>query len=181
MKKTISNILFVVYVIIAVFVTVCLLSYNDFKVTEFGDYSLVIIDEELASDYNKGDLVIVNKKEKISVGDKVFFYNTYDKDIEIKLSQVVEAQKITDTETTYTLEGERKISGQYVVGASKETIIIPIVGTILGVLESKWGFLFMIVLPALLAFIYQITVVVSELRNSKEDDEEKKSNNDKEE
>jgi len=179
MKKIISNILFVVYVVIAVFVTVCLLSYNDFKVTEFGDYSLVIIDEELAPDYNKGDLVIVNKEEKVAVGDKVFFYNTYDKEIEIKLGEVIDAQKVTSTETTYTLEGERKISGQYIVGPSKETTVIPVLGTILGILESKWGFLFMIVLPALLAFIYQITVVVSELRNSKEEDKEKESNNDK--
>ena len=43
------------------------------------------------------------------------------------------------------------------------------VGTILGVLESKWGFLFIIVLPALLAFIYQISVVVSDIRGSKDD------------
>ena len=46
MKKILSNILFVIYVVIAVFVTVCLLSYNDFKVTEFGDYSLVIITDD---------------------------------------------------------------------------------------------------------------------------------------
>ena len=65
MKKIISNGLFIIYVAIAIFVTVCLLSYNEFKVTEFGDYSLVIIsDEGLEPDFNKGDLVIVNKKSK---------------------------------------------------------------------------------------------------------------------
>ena len=37
MKKAISNIIFTLYIIIAVFVTVCLLSYNDYKVTVFGD------------------------------------------------------------------------------------------------------------------------------------------------
>ena len=53
MKKIISNILFAIYAVIAVFVTVCLLSYNDFKVTEFGDYSLVIIeDNELSPEYD---------------------------------------------------------------------------------------------------------------------------------
>ena len=61
---------------------------------------------------------------------------------------------------------------------------IPVVGTVLSVLESKWGFLFLIVLPALLAFFYQITVVVSDIKNSKEDkvseNEEKKSKGDKE-
>ena len=77
MKKVISNILFAVYMVIAIFVTICLLSYNDFKVTEFGDYSLVIIDDkELEPEFKKGDLVIVNKDEAIKLGDKAFFYNT---------------------------------------------------------------------------------------------------------
>ena len=66
MKKVVLNILFIVYVIIAIFVTICLLSYNDFKVTELGDYSLVIIDDkELSPEYEKGDLVIVNKDKEI--------------------------------------------------------------------------------------------------------------------
>lgn len=89
MKKTVSNILFIVYVAIAIFVTVCLLSYNDFKVTEFGDYSLVIIsDDGLEPNYKKGDLVIVNKKSPIITGRKAFFYNTYDRQIEIKLGTI---------------------------------------------------------------------------------------------
>ena len=167
MKKIISNGLFIIYVAIAIFVTVCLLSYNEFKVTEFGDYSLVIIsDEGLEPEFNKGDLVIVNKKSKIITGRKAFFYNTYDRQIEIKLGTVEAAERVTNTETTYTLEGERRISSQYVLGPAETAEVIPGVGTVLGVLESKWGFLFLIVLPSLLAFIYQISVVVSELKNS---------------
>lgn len=176
MKKTLSNILFIIYVVVAIFVTVCLLSYNDFKVTEFGDYSLVIIsDEGLEPDFKKGDLVIVNKKSPIITGRKAFFYNTYDRKIEIKLGKIEAAEKVTATETTYTLEGERTISGQYVLGPSDTAEVIPTVGGILEVLESKWGFLFIIVLPSLLAFIYQISVVVSELRSS--NDKGKKANN----
>ena len=176
MKKTVSNILFIVYVAIAIFVTVCLLSYNDFKVTEFGDYSLVIIsDDGLEPNYKKGDLVIVNKKSPIITGRKAFFYNTYDRQIEIKLGTIEAAEKVTATETTYTLEGDRTISGQYILGPSDTAEVIPTVGGILEVLESKWGFLFIIVLPSLLAFIYQISVVVSELRSS--NDKGKKANN----
>lgn len=174
MKKIISNVLFVIYMIIAIFVTVCLLSYNDFKVTEFGDYSLVIItDDELEPDYKKGDLVIVSKQKSIDVGKKAFFYNTYNRDIEIKLGTIVNAEPVTATETTYTLEGEHKISGQYILGPSDTSKTISGVGTILSILESKWGFLFIIVLPALLAFIYQISVVISEIRESKDNKEKK--------
>ncbi len=170
MKKTILNIIFVIYVIIAVFVTICLLSYNEFKVTEFGNYSLVIVnDNTLAPDFNNGDLVIVDKSIDVLPGDKAFFYDTYDRQIEIMLGEVEDLEKVTETESTYTFEGERKISGEYVLGGENGASVIPGVGAVLNVLESKWGFLFLIVLPALLAFFYQITVVVSDIRNSKED------------
>ena len=42
-------------------------------------------------------------------------------------------------------------------------------GTVLNVLESKWGFLFLIVFPSLLAFLYEITVVFSEIKNAKKE------------
>ena len=75
MKKIIGNIIFIIYAIIAVFVTICLLSYNEFKVTEFGETSLELIDnEELQPNYNKGDLVIVNRDTRIRENDSIFFY-----------------------------------------------------------------------------------------------------------
>lgn len=170
MKKTLLNILFSIYIVVAIFVTVTLLSYNEFKVTEFGDYSLIIIsDNELEPDFNKGDLVIVNKKDKILTGRKAFFYDTYNEEIEVKLGVIEGIEKITSTESTYTLEGERKISGEYILGPANTAEIIPKLGTVLGILQSKWGFLFLIVLPALLAFINQIGVVYSGIRQAREE------------
>lgn len=170
MKKILSNILFIIYVVVAIFITVCLLSYNDFKVTEFGDTSLVIIpDDELAPEYNKGDLLIVRRARKINAGENVFFYNTYNSRIEISLGTIVGAEEVTTTETTYVLEGERKISSEYVLGPESTITKIEGVGTVLSILESKWGFLFIIVLPALLMFIYQISVVFSEIREAKKE------------
>lgn len=175
MKKTLSNILFSVYIVVAILVTVTLLSYNEFRVTEFGNYSLIIIsDNGLEPDFNKGDLVIVNKEDKILTGRKAFFYDTYNEKIEVRLGLVEEAEKITSTETTYTLEGERKISGQYVLGPANTAEIIPKVGTVLGILQSKWGFLFLIVLPALLAFVNQIGVVYSGIKQAKKEAKEEK-------
>lgn len=175
MKKTLSNILFSVYIVVAIFVTVTLLSYNEFKVTEFGNYSLIIIsDSGLAPDFNKGDLVIVNKKDPILTGRKAFFYDTYNEQIEVKLGVIEEAEKVTTSETTYTLEGERKISGQYILGPANTAEILPKVGMILGILQSKWGFLFLIVLPALLAFVNQIGVVYSGIKQAKKEAKEEK-------
>ena len=170
MKKFILNFLFIAYAVIAVFVTVCLLSFNQFKVTEFGNDSLVIVsDDSIEPDFSEGDLVIVNKKNKIAIGDKVFFYNTYEREIEVCLGTVIGAERITETELTYTLEGNKRISSQYVLGPARTAETIEKVGGILGILESKWGFLFLIVLPSLIAFVYQISVVFTEIRESKND------------
>lgn len=174
MKKTITNIIFIIYVVIAVFVTICLLSYNQFKVTEFGDYSLVIVtDDEMAPDFNKGDLVIVDKSQEVLPGDKAFFYDTYNRQIEVRLGEVNDLERVTETESTYTFDGDHKVSSEYVLGGENTASVIPVAGTVLSVLESKWGFLFLIVLPVLLMFFHQITVVIADLRNSKDDKVEK--------
>ena len=176
MKRLVLNTFFVIYMIIAIFVTVCLLSYNEFKVTEFGNLSLIIItDNELEPEYNKGDLVIVNSGDKRNINDKAFFYNTYDRNIEIKLGNIEGKEEANERETTYTVEGGHRVSGEYVLGPAKTSTVIGGVGTALAVLESKWGFLFLIVFPALLAFIYQITTVASEIKEGKQNKEDKKN------
>ena len=169
MGKKISNILFIIYVAIAIFVTICLVSYNQFKVTEFGNKSLLLItDDGLSPDFNKGDLVILDKSSKIITGKKAFFYMITDRKVEVKLGTVDKLNTVTNSETTYTFEGDRNVSGEYVLGPADTAEIIPVVGGILNVLESKWGFLFLIVLPSLIAFIYQISVVIENIRNIKE-------------
>ena len=61
MKKLIRNIFIIVYAIIAILVTVCLLSYNEYKVSEFGSNSLLLINtNKLSDEYKKGDLVIAD-------------------------------------------------------------------------------------------------------------------------
>lgn len=168
MKRVIGNIIFVIYAIIAIFVTVCLLSFNQYKVSEFGNASFVLIDSnETEPDFTKGDLVIPNKKDLITVGDKVFFYNTYGETMEVTLGEVTNAQRIVGEEITYTINGELQLSSEYVLGSAETAERIPVVGSILSVLESKWGFLFLIVFPSLIAFIYEIYVVVSEIRGKK--------------
>ena len=57
--------------------TVLLLNFNDYGVTEFGDTSLILINDEISNDnYKKGDLVVTkNKKiDKINIGEEIFTY-----------------------------------------------------------------------------------------------------------
>lgn len=170
MKKT----LFGIYLVVAFFVTITLFCFNEFRVTEFGTYSFILVtDSGLEPDFNKGDLVIVDKDDEILTGRKAFFYDTENERIEIRLGVIENAERINSSEITYTLEGERKISSEYVLGPANTAEIIPKLGTVLNVLQSKLGFLFLIVLPALLAFVNQIGVVYSGVKKARSEENKK--------
>lgn len=184
MGKTIKNIIFGVYAVVAIIVTILLLSYNDFKVSEIGNYTLILIkDSSLAPEFNKGDLVILDKDDAVLSGRKAFFYEIENQQREIKLGLVENAERINEKEITYTLEGDKRISKDYVLGPASTAEVIPVLGTILSILESKWGFLFIIVLPALILVINQIGIVFSNIiqavKSEKSDDKEKKEDEEK--
>ena len=180
MKKKFLNFIFTIYIIVAVFATICLLSYNSYKVTEFGNKSLVIIsDNELLPELKKGDLVIVDKNELILTGHKAFFYQTYNRNIEISLGNVQKIEKVNSTETTYTFDGDKSVSSEYVLGPLEGSSVIPMAGTVLSILESKWGFLFLMVFPVLLLFINQITKVFADIRESSKEEKENIKNESK--
>ncbi len=172
MKRTIGNILIIIYIVLAIAITMCLLNFNEYKITEFGDYSLIILtDDELNPEYSKGDLIIVHSTDNIELGQNAFFYNTYDSEMTIILAEVQAKDEVTSTETTYTLDGDYKISSEYLLGAEATATVIPKLGSVLKVLESKWGFLFLVVLPSLLAFLYEIATIATEIiTGNKEND-----------
>ena len=64
MKKFLWNIIVIIYIIMAITVTLCLLNFNDKKVTVFGNNTLILItDDSLSPDYNDGDLIIATNKD----------------------------------------------------------------------------------------------------------------------
>ena len=166
MKRVIIGILVTIYLLVAVFLTACLLTYNDYKISEFGDKSLIILDnKDFEPDYHKGALLIVqkNKNDDIKVNDEIFFYNTYKNQIVVSNSKVIKTEKITETQTTYTISGNYEISSDYVIGKASTTTVINNVGDILSFLESRWGFLLVIVFPISILFIYEIYVIIREI------------------
>ena len=172
MKKILANLFIIIYAIIAIFVTVCLLSYNEHKVTVFGNYSLIIIDSnEIKGDFQKGDLVIVDGDVKPNIGEKAFFYNVLSKN-EITLAEVQNKQEYKTAETTYTFDDDLLVSSSSLIGSANNVKVIHHAGTILSILESKWGYLFLIVLVCLLAFLYEITKAIEDIREYKKNNQE---------
>lgn len=164
MKRTLGNLVVIAYVVVAIAVTLCLLNYNEYSVTEFGDKTLIIItDDSLEPDYIEGDLVIANKGDldEVEVGEKIFFYN--DKDI--KLGEVKQVNKYENISTTFILDGNHQVIEDDVIGSEEEVKIYNKLGKALSILESKWGFLFLIIFPSVLAFLHEIFQVIIELGN----------------
>ena len=164
MKRTLGNLVVIVYVIVAITVTLCLLNYNEYNVTVFGNNSLILItDDSLSPDYVEGDLVIAKKEklDEIAEGDKIFFYNEND----IKLGEVKQINKYEGMSSTFILDGNHQIVEDEVIGSEESVKVYHNLGKILSILESKWGFLFLIILPSVLAFLHEILQVVVELGN----------------
>ena len=175
-KRIIIGLLLTLYLLVAVFLTACLLTYNDYKISVFGDKSLIIVkNDDFEPNYKKGTLLIVkkNNNDDIKVNDNIFFYNTYKNQIVVSYSQVIKTEKITDTQTTYTITGNYELSSDYVIGKADTTKVINNVGNIMSFLESRWGFLLLIVLPISILFIYEIYIVVKEIVRPDDEDDKK--------
>ena len=69
---------------------------------------------------------------------------------------------------TFSIDGNYQVVHENVIGTSKNEVVIGKVGGILKILESKWGFLFIIVFPSLLAFLREIRELILELTNKKD-------------
>ncbi len=156
-----------VYLVVAVFLTVCLLNYNKYHITELGKNSLIIVsDDDLEPNYVKNDLVVVykNNNEDIKSGDYIFFYNAYQNQVSVNLGKVIKSTRVNEKEYTYTLDGNLEVSSQYVIGKSETSKTYSNMGLVLKVLESRLGFLLIIILPILVLFIYQIYAVILEIK-----------------
>lgn len=167
--KIIAGVLLAIYLILVVCLTTCLLTFNDYKISVIGDKSLLIVnDNTLNPDYKKGDLLVITKNDNkdIKVNDKIFFYNHYQSEVVVNISTVDNVQKITDTETTFTVNKEYDISSEYVIGKTSTTKVYSGLGEFLKILESKWGFLCLIILPITILFIFEIYAIIMEIKNS---------------
>ena len=172
--KIIGGIILIPYLFVVIIMTVCLINYNKYGVTEIFDKTFVIVsDDSLKPLYQKGDLLIVTNKgnDDIASGDQIFFYeqNKQKKRVVINLAKVVSKRKITNVETTFEIDGGYEYSSEYVIGSAKNTVVYHKLGSVLKILSSRWIFLFVIILPILFIFLYELYEFILEVkRNLKE-------------
>lgn len=173
-KKFFIGVLTVVFFTFVIVMTMLLLNYNEYGVTQFGDTTLVIIDGELASDnYKKGDLLLVEKKkiDKINHGDEVFTYLVNDETGQATIT-VGTVSEVYLEEEAIAYESGNPYSMKYVIG--EKTKVYHDIGLVLSIIESKWGFLFLILVPCFLIFIYNVYILIVEIKYGDELEEQTK-------
>lgn len=158
MKRIISILLFSIYLLIVVSMTVYVLNINKYNISQIGNYSFLI--------NNDNSLLILNKKQNINVNDEVYYYDTYSKYININKSKILKKEIVNEHEIVYTLENNNLLSNNHLIGNS-DGINIPILGKIIDILSSTLGFLVFIVLPILFILIYFTYSLRMEIKNNK--------------
>ena len=168
MKRAIGAILFVIYSIIAITVTVLLLSYNDYNISEVGGYTVYVVkDDALEPQYEQGSILLIKSTndKHVKIGDEIFLYNVINSQEFEFVSATLEGKTPQGRQTAYTVSGGQVYSSDYFVGKADDTIVLSSPwGTILSILESKWGYLFCIVIVSLLLFLQEVFDLAIELK-----------------
>ena len=162
-KSFIMGVLCCIFFAFAITITILLLNYNKYGLTQFGNTTFVIVSDYITSDtYKKGDLVLV-KSEKISdleLGEELFVYRIVNNNK--VLVEVGKIGQIYPEEDAIAFENGDIFSNEFIIGRSDE--IYNDIGFYLSIVESKWGFLFIVLVPCLLIFIYEVYALIIEIK-----------------
>ena len=163
MKKVEKNVLICLYFITTILITYCLLSYNKYNVSEFKDKYLLVL--KAKNDYyHKSDLLIVKKTDDYQIGDTIFYYDSYNASAKVKMNKIKNIESVQDDYSLYTLENDLTINFDSILGTTKNTSSYILIGSIYSIITSKWGYLIIIILPMLAAFIYEIYQIIKEIK-----------------
>ena len=167
MKKVLGTILFVVYAIIAITVTVLLLSYNEYNNSQLGGYTVYIVkDDSLEPQYKQGSILLIKSTtdKNVQVGDDLFLYRVLNsKEYEVVYKTLTEKAQ-PGRHIVYKIGEDESYASDYFIGKGSDTIVINGWGYVLGLLESRWGYLFCVVIVSLLLFLQEVFELVMEIR-----------------
>ena len=168
-KRIFIGTILVIFFAFTITMTILLLNFNKFGVTQFDDTTILIIRNGFSSEtYKKGSLVIVENKpiKNYNIGDEAFVYHLDGKGgFNIELGVI---GQLHEDDNAITFSNGETYSDEFIIGTGEK--IYPKLGTYLGAIESKWGFLFIILVPNFFLFVYQLYSLIVEIKYGKEED-----------
>ena len=167
MKKVLGSILFVIYAIIAITVTVLLLSYNDYNNSQLGGYTVYLVkDDSLEPKYKQGSILFIKSTsdKNVQVGDEMLLYKVINSQEYSVVVESLQEKTQQGSHIVYNVGKEQNYAYDYFIGKTSDTIVVEGWGYILGLLESKWGYLFCVVVVSLLLFLQEVFELVMEIK-----------------
>ena len=165
MKKSTRILLSIIEVIIVIYVisiTLLLLCRNKYGYTQFGNKTFISIDSKMKKNLkgvNGGELIVVKSSSKIKKNDLIFYY-VIDDD-----KYILSSGKIKDNKNGIILIGDSVVDKSKIIG--KKNITIPVIGKIILFLETKLGFVFCVLLPIVLVFVYELYSFLNSISKNK--------------
>lgn len=166
MKKVVINILIILYFLVAVLVTYFLLSYNKYNIVETNTKYMLTLKEK-NPDFKESDLLIIKKSKDFKKGDYVFYYDTYASITTVKYAKIENITAINEEEQEIQLENDLILSSENILGKKQNTTSYKTLGEVFNILTSKWGYLFIIIFPMLIAFVYELYAIFREVKKKK--------------
>lgn len=173
MRKFFRGIWLILEVVIIVYVlgiTSLILFRNEFGYTQFGDNTLVPvtrdnIDEIPDSKY--GDLYVINNDYSYKVGDKIYYYIVVNDQYIVRYGEIAKTRG-TGSSTLYFVkynDETNSVTSSKVIGDSVKKY--DGYGKTVTFLQGRVAFLFLVLLPIMIVFIYQVYEIINLVKYEK--------------
>ena len=171
MKKILKYVMwFFIAIVITIDIglTIYLLNYNQYNVAEFGDKSILVMTKKI-DNFEKGDLLLVkkNKNDEYKVGDYVFFYDTISKESVVNYGKINAVNDNKDKPNSFIMSNNYLLSDENIIGKGETSKTYSGWGSIIGFVTSRWIFLIFIIVPILILFLYQLYLLILEIKKAK--------------
>lgn len=158
LKNIVVEIVFVLYFFALISVSTLILNRNEYGVTQFGDKTLVVIDDTNSTDvYKNGQLVVVENRDinKLNEGDEVFIYKTIDgNSVTVVYSKIKGINEVEGNVQIVLENRDLVLDEEVIVGEAVKAYSG--IGSVLSFLQNKWVFFILFIIPCLLILIYLV-------------------------
>ena len=179
--KVLWHILEVIIICYVVFITACILFRNGYGYTQFGPMTVVTVNDVNVNDFeniSNGSLLLIKDSNSFKVDDEVFYY-----DIRNQKYIVVSDRIVNIEDGKYIVDGvnennevvQVKLNNKKIIG--KNYVKIGILGYLVDLLESRIGFLLLVILPIFIVFLYELIQFVIVFRTEKNSVKNNNGNN----
>lgn len=162
------EVIIIAYVIV---LTSFILHRNLYGFTQFGDYTFVNVslwDIRNIDNVKKNDLLIIKTNKNIKENDLIYYYYVDNDRYIVKSNKVIDISE-GSVSTSYQIDDKELslVPTSRIIGTSAVTYSF--IGGVLALLESRYGFIFLVLIPIVIVFGYQLYDFIITIRFEREE------------